>query len=227
MESDPCSSRPQLIYQPWVQPTNRPPFPHAPNMPKPQPPIHSFPLTRNSGTHKQVSPSYSPLPMVAKFQLVHRICSYCERLLRQQFSAHGAWSLSFQICHLQRWIDMRKQKPELEGRFLLIIGLSFVLQPSLPFVLSSHISCSFPPKNAFPGHDVRSVQVHRWPTTLFSALLPLFLYCWKGKENEGESESDFVLIWRASCVLCLSPQGTNNSIIIYIKLGCNCLQTLY
>ena len=75
---------------PTIQPTNRPPFPHAPNMPKPQPPIHSFPLTRNSVSHKQVSPSYSSLPMVAKFQLVHRICSYCERLSRKQFSSHGA-----------------------------------------------------------------------------------------------------------------------------------------
>ena len=146
--------------------------------------------------------------MVAKFQLVHRICSFCERLLRKQFSAHGAWSLSFQICHLQRWIDMMKQKLELEGRFLSIIGLSFVLKP---FLLSSHISCGFPPKNAFPGHRVRPVQVHRWPTTLFSALLPLFLYCWKGTENEGESH--FVLIWRAWCMLCTSPQGTNNYII--------------
>ena len=146
--------------------------------------------------------------MVAKFQLVHRICSFCERLLRKQFSAHGAWSLSFQICHLQRWIDMMKQKLELERRFLSIIGLSFVLQP---FLLSSHISCGFPPKNAFPAHHVLSVQVHRGPTTLFSALLPLFLHCWKGTENEGES--DYVLIWRPSCALCIIPQGNDNSIL--------------
>ena len=68
-----------LAYIPTIHPTNqRPPFPHAPNMPKPQPPIHSFPLTRNSGTHKQVSPSFSSHSMVAKFQLVQRSSSVNE-----------------------------------------------------------------------------------------------------------------------------------------------------
>ena len=188
-----------LIYQPTIQPTNRPPFPHSPNMPKPQPPIHSFPLTRNSGTHKQVSPPFSSHSMVAKFQLVQRSSSVNEYWGRK----------SLQSSKIVRHYETKNRV-----RRTVNVNHSSVtfLQSSLPFVLSSHISCGFPPKNAFPGHPVRPVQVHRWPTTLFSALLPLILYCWKGTENEGES--NFVLIWwRASCVLCASPEGTNYSII--------------
>ena len=165
----------RLIYQPSVQPTNWPPFPHAPNMPKPQPPIHSFPLTRNSGTHKQVSPSYSPLPMAAKFQLVHRICSYCERLLRKKFSAHGAWSLSFQICHLQRWIDRMKQKLELEGLFF--VNHRFIICFATLFAFLPHI-LRLSSQECFPRASCAlctSPQVTNNSILGFAASFPLLL----------------------------------------------------
>ena len=178
MESDPCSSRPGLYTNHRSQPTNRPPFPHAPNMPKPQPPIHSFPLTRNSGTHKQVSPSYSPLPRVAKFQLVHRICSYCERLLRKKISAHGAWSLSFQICHLERWIDRMKQKLELEGlffvnhRFIICFATQFTFCAFLSHILRLSSQECFPRASCAP---CTSPQVTNNSILGFAASNPLLL----------------------------------------------------
>ena len=183
----------RLIYQPSVQPTNRPPFPHAPNMPKPQPPIHSFP--RNSGTHKQVSPSYSPLPMVAKFQLVHRICFYCERWLGKQFSAHGAWSLSFQICHLQRWIDMRKQKPELEGRFfvnhrfIICFATQFTFCAFLPHILWLSSQECFPRASSAPS---TSPQVTNNSILGFAASFPPLQWT---VEKEQKMKVKVILCW--------------------------------
>ena len=156
----------RLIYQPWVQPTNQPPFPHAPNMPKPQPPIHSFPLTRNSGTHKQVSPSYSPLPMVAKFQLVHRICSVNEYWGRS----------SLQSTKIIRHHETKKT--ELEGRLMSIIvlficfAIQFAFCAFLPHILWLSSQECFPQASCAP---CTSPQVTNNSILGFAASFPLLL----------------------------------------------------
>ena len=191
MESDPCSSRPGLY-------TN-----HRSNHPTDQP----TPLPACAKYAKRTNKFHPPIPLFLWSQNSNWFIEYVAIV-------NDYWGSNFLQVEPEAWVsisaiykDGRHDETKTRVRRTVYVNHRFiiVLQSSLLFVLSSHISCGFPPKNAFPGHHVRPVQVHRWPTTLFSALLPLTLYCWKGTENE--SESNFVLIWRASCVLCASPQG--------------------